>query len=55
MHWGECTVVEATDSDTNALLSLRDDAARWLLARGIDQWQLGEIGWERSPSCGTTP
>ena len=49
MHWGECTVVEATDSDTNALLSLRDDAARWLLARGIDQWQLGEspYSWER--------
>jgi len=49
MDWGEFTVVEATDSDTNALLSLRDDSARWLLARGIDQWQLGEIpySWER--------
>lgn len=47
--WGDFTVVEATDSDTNALLSLRDDAARWLRARGIDQWQLGEIpySWER--------
>ena len=49
MDWGELTVVAATDWDTDALLSLRDDAARWLLARGIDQWQLGEIpySWER--------
>jgi len=47
--WREFTVVEATDSDTNALLSLRDDAARWLMARGIDQWRPGEIpySWER--------
>jgi GNAT superfamily N-acetyltransferase len=49
MDWGEFTVAEATDSDTNALLSLRDAAARSLLARGIDQWQPGEIpySWER--------
>ena len=49
MDWGEFTVVEATGSDTNALLGLRDDAARWLLDRGIDQWQPGEIpySWER--------
>ena len=49
MDWGEFTVVSATDSDTNALLSLRDDAARWLLARGIDQWRPGEspYSWER--------
>jgi protein-tyrosine phosphatase len=49
MERGEFTVVEATDSDTSALLSLRDDAARWLLARGIDQWRLGEIpySWDR--------
>lgn len=47
--WGKFRVVEATDSDTNALLSLRDDAARWLLARGIDQWRPGEspYSWER--------
>jgi protein-tyrosine phosphatase len=49
MERGEFTVVEATDSDTDALLSLRDDAARWLLARGIDQWRVGEIpySWVR--------
>ena len=41
MDWGEFTVVETTDSDIDALLSLRDDAVRWLLARGIDQWQTG--------------
>ena len=49
MDWGEFRVVEATDSDIDALLNLRDDAARWLQARGIDQWQPGEIpySWER--------
>lgn len=48
-EWGDCTVVEATDADTDALLAMRDDAARWLLARGIDQWHPGEIpySWER--------
>jgi GNAT superfamily N-acetyltransferase len=47
--WEGFTVVEATGSDTEALLSLRDDAARWLLDRGIEQWQPGEIpySWER--------
>ena len=49
MDWSECRVADATDSDIDALLNLRDDAARWLLARGIDQWQPGEIpySWER--------
>ena len=49
MDWGKFTVVEATDSDTDALLSPRDDAARWLLDQGIDPWQPGEIpySWER--------
>ena len=49
MDWGEFTVVGATDSDTDALLSVRDDAARWLSARGINQWRPGEIpySWER--------
>ena len=49
IDWGEFTVVEATDSDTDSLLRLRDDAARWLLDRGIDQWQPGEIpySWGR--------
>ena len=49
MDRGEFKVVEATDSDTDALFSLRDDAARWLLARGIEQWRLGETpySWER--------
>ncbi len=42
-------MVEAADSDIDALLQLRDDAARWLVARGIDQWRVGEIpySWER--------
>jgi len=46
---GEFRVVEATDSDTDALLAPRDDSARWLLARGIDQWQPGQVpfSWDR--------
>jgi hypothetical protein len=46
---GEFTVVEATDSDTDSLLRMRDDVAQWLVDRGIDQWQPGEIpcSWER--------
>ena len=49
MDWSQFTVVEATDPDTNALLSLRDDTARWLLDRGIDQ----DGNRARSPSPGS--
>jgi GNAT superfamily N-acetyltransferase len=47
--WEEFAVIQATDSDTSALLRLRDEAARWLLSRGIDQWRVGEIpySWDR--------
>ncbi|MFC9664485.1 GNAT family N-acetyltransferase [Nocardia sp. NPDC127606] len=35
----------ATDTDLAALVRLRDDAARWMLAQGITgQWQPGELG-----------
>jgi protein-tyrosine phosphatase len=49
MDWREFRVAEATKGDVDALLRLRDDAARWLLARGIEQWRPGEIpySWER--------
>ncbi|WP_405623294.1 GNAT family N-acetyltransferase [Streptomyces sp. NBC_00076] len=34
----------ADDSDLTSLVRLRDDAARWMLARGITgQWQPGEL------------
>jgi GNAT superfamily N-acetyltransferase len=34
----------ATDADCASLVRLRDDAARWMLARGITgQWQPGEL------------
>ncbi|MFD9460693.1 GNAT family N-acetyltransferase [Streptomyces sp. NPDC060027] len=34
----------ATDDDLPAIVRLRDDAARWMLAQGItDQWQPGEL------------
>lgn len=35
----------ADDADLSALVRLRDEAARWMLARGIDgQWRPGELG-----------
>ncbi|ALC23584.1 protein-tyrosine phosphatase [Streptomyces pristinaespiralis] len=32
----------ATVSDTGALAALHDDAARWMLRHGIDQWKPGD-------------
>lgn len=35
----------AHDADLTAVVRLRDDAARWMLARGVTgQWQPGELG-----------
>ncbi|MGW8882446.1 GNAT family N-acetyltransferase, partial [Streptomyces mirabilis] len=37
----------ADDTDLPALVRLRDDAARWMLAQGINnQWQPGELDEE---------
>lgn len=33
-----------TASDVGALVALREQAARWLLSRGVEQWQPGEVG-----------
>ncbi|HLI73034.1 MAG TPA: GNAT family N-acetyltransferase [Acidimicrobiales bacterium] len=44
--WGEFGFGEATAEDVEAIVALRDAAARWLTARGLDQWSAGEI-----PSC----
>ncbi|MGW2176831.1 GNAT family N-acetyltransferase [Streptomyces sp. NPDC001732] len=42
---------QAGESDLSDLVRLRDDAARWQIAHGIDQWKPGELGvrhfWER--------
>jgi hypothetical protein len=37
----------AVSGDVEALVSLRDDAARWLLDRVLEQWQPGEFGVDR--------
>jgi protein-tyrosine phosphatase len=33
----------AVASDAAAILTIREDAARWLLGRGITQWRPGEV------------
>ncbi|MFI9819751.1 GNAT family N-acetyltransferase [Streptomyces sp. NPDC052013] len=38
----DLTFRQAGDEDAPALVRLRDSAALWLLARGIDQWKPGE-------------
>ncbi|MFC3576986.1 GNAT family N-acetyltransferase [Streptomyces yaanensis] len=40
--WPELTHRKATEADARALVRLRDSAALWQLARGIDQWRPGE-------------
>ncbi|MFF9241053.1 tyrosine-protein phosphatase [Streptomyces sp. NPDC014801] len=40
--WPPLTFREATEADAAALVRLRDSAALWQLARGIDQWKPGE-------------
>jgi N-acetylglutamate synthase-like GNAT family acetyltransferase len=37
----------AVPRDVEALVGLRDDAARWLLRHGIEQWRPGEFTAER--------
>jgi protein-tyrosine phosphatase len=40
--WPELTYRKATEEDAGRLVRLRDTAALWQLARGIDQWKPGE-------------
>ncbi|MFD7491050.1 GNAT family N-acetyltransferase [Streptomyces sp. NPDC059832] len=37
---------QADERDLSALVRLRDDAARWQIAQGIDQWKPGELDIE---------
>jgi GNAT superfamily N-acetyltransferase len=38
------SIRRAVADDAGAVVALRDDAARWLLGRGIAQWRVGEVG-----------
>jgi ribosomal protein S18 acetylase RimI-like enzyme len=40
---GTCTVALAAPEDAPTVIALRDDAARWLQDRGIEQWSPGEL------------
>ncbi len=40
--WPPLTYRRATPADATALVRLRDSAALWQLARGVDQWKPGE-------------
>ena len=52
--WGNFEVVAARPRDAAALLALRDEAARWLASRGIDQWAPGQFpaSWLEAPAGG---
>jgi protein-tyrosine phosphatase len=40
---GSCTIEQARSCDVSTVMALRDDAARWLVGRGIEQWVPGEL------------
>ncbi|HUY79944.1 MAG TPA: GNAT family N-acetyltransferase [Ktedonobacterales bacterium] len=42
------TITRATLADLGAVIDLYEDAARWLTARGIDQWRPGDYTVERA-------
>src|SRR5215831_5558531 len=45
---GDQIMIErATLAETEALYEMREDAARWLWARGIHQWEPGELQRDR--------
>jgi protein-tyrosine phosphatase len=39
----DATIRRATGADAPRIVALRDEAARWLLGRGIEQWQPGQV------------
>ncbi len=41
--FGDYRVVTASAADVEVILALRNEAAHWLVERGIDQWSPGEI------------
>lgn len=52
--WGDFEVVAARPGDSAVLVGLRDEAARWLRSRGIDQWAPGSFpaSWLDPASAG---
>jgi GNAT superfamily N-acetyltransferase len=40
---GTLSIVRATVEDAGRVQALRDDSARWLQERGVEQWQPGEL------------
>jgi protein-tyrosine phosphatase len=40
---GPCSVSRARNDDVPVVVRLRDEAARWLIGRGIEQWGPGEL------------
>jgi len=43
METEQIIIVQAQPADIDAVLGLLEDAARWLVARGIDQWRPGSF------------
>ncbi len=48
---GDLVVVRAAADQVRAVLGLRDDLARWMLERGIEQWRPGELPLEWIEEC----
>ena len=43
METEQVVIVQAQPADIDAVLGLLEDAARWLVSRGIDQWRPGSF------------
>jgi GNAT superfamily N-acetyltransferase len=48
---GDLAVMPATVDQSKSVLELRDDLARWMLERGIEQWRPGELPLEWIQWC----
>jgi hypothetical protein len=43
VRFADYRIDRASAADVDVILALRDEAAHWLVERGIDQWSPGEI------------
>ena len=50
---GDLVVTRATVDQASLVLALRDDLARWMLERGIEQWRPGDLPLEWVGHCVT--
>ena len=48
---GEIVIERATLAETDLLIEIHEDAARWLWARGIRQWEPGTFPRDRLIAC----